>query len=53
MPVTRVKISVFLSPAVHREAKIAAIRQGVPLTEYVAALVENALPKPEPRPKKA
>lgn len=44
----RVKISVFLTPQLHREAKIAAIQEGVALSHYVAELVRKEVLRMNP-----
>jgi predicted HicB family RNase H-like nuclease len=38
-----VKASVFLDPKLHRAAKIAAMDQGIPLSDYIRHLVATAL----------
>ena len=48
MPATKqdqvpVKASVFLAPALHRAAKIAAIEQGISLSDYIRFLVATEL----------
>ena len=37
------KASVFLSPALHRAAKVEAINQGIPLSNYIRHLVATDL----------
>jgi predicted HicB family RNase H-like nuclease len=46
MPATKeapVKASVFLPPELHRAAKIAAMDQGIPLSDYIRFLVATNL----------